>query len=216
MGRVPHRSLAPRAHRGWDRGDLCRRRPGPPRRPAHRLSRHRRPALLGTQDQERPRQGPQTPPRRRQEGPAQDHERTKPAQGALSRAPLHRTQAGNLPQGRRLPAKRPRRPAHMLPIQNPRRAQTGQNHKRHRTALPRSPAPNPAHGNLPGQNLNGPHPLRRLHPRKPKPGSPYPLLPDTQFLTLPARRAAGIRYLLRTSLVYGALQSLARLELGLP
>ena len=80
-----------------------------------------------------------------------------------ARAPLRRALADNPPKGRRLPAQRPRRPAHMLPIQNPRPAQTGQNHKRHRTTLSRSPAQNKAHGNLPGPNLHGPHPLRRLH-----------------------------------------------------
>ena len=36
-----------------------------------------------------------------------------------------------------------------------------------------------AHGNLPGQNLNGPHPLRGLHPRKQISGNQYPSLPDT-------------------------------------
>ena len=38
---------------------------------------------------------------------------------------------------------------------------------------------NPAHGNLPGQNLHGPHPLRRLHPRRQIPGNQYTILTDT-------------------------------------
>ena len=38
---------------------------------------------------------------------------------------------------------------------------------------------NPAHGNLPGQNLHGPHPLRSLHPRKQIPGNQYTILTDT-------------------------------------
>ena len=50
----------------------------------------------------------------------------------------------------------------------------------------RSAATDQAHGRLPRSNLHGPHPLRRLHPRKLKPGSANPLLPDTNLLTLPA------------------------------
>ena len=130
----------------------------------------------------------QTRPRPRQGRPARHHERRQPAQGAQRRPTLREHLGEHLPKGRRLPAKRPRRPAHMLAIQDPRRAQTGQNHQRNRTTLPRSPAQNKAHGYLPGPNLDGPHPLRRLHSRKPKPGSPYPLLPDTQLLTLPGAR----------------------------
>ena len=54
-----------------------------------------------------------------------------------------------------------------------------QNHKRHRTPLSRSPPQNPPHGRLPGQDLNGPHPLRHLHPRKQNPGNPNPSPTDT-------------------------------------
>ena len=45
------------------------------------------------------------------------------------------------------------------------------------------------HGRLPRSNLHGPHPLRRPHPRKLKPGSANPLLPDTNLLTLPGPRS---------------------------
>ena len=54
----------------------------------------------------------------------------------------------------------------LLSLQDPRRAQGGANHQRHRTPLSRGPPQNPPHGRLPGSNLHGPHPLRRLHPRK--------------------------------------------------
>ena len=59
--------------------------------------------------------------------------------------------------------------AHLLPLQHPRRAQGGQNHERHRTQIPRGPAAYQTHGRLPGPDLNGPHPVRRLHPRKRNP-----------------------------------------------
>ena len=55
----------------------------------------------------------------------------------------------------------------------------GQNHQRHRTPLPRGAPQNPAHGRLSGSNLNGPHPLRRLHPRKQNAGNPNPSRTDT-------------------------------------
>ena len=58
-------------------------------------------------------------------------------------------------------------------------------HQCDRAPLPRGPPPHPPHGHLPGQNLHGPHPVRRLHPRKPQPGPRHPLRPDTQLLTLP-------------------------------
>ncbi len=83
------------------------------------------------------------------------------------------------PQGRRLPAQRPRRPAHLLPLQGPRRAKADQDHQRHRTEVPRGSQTNPAHGNLPGQNLHGPHHPRGLHSRKQVAGNQDPTLPDT-------------------------------------
>ena len=66
-----------------------------------------------------------------------------------------------------------------LPLRHPRRAQAGENHKRHRTKVPRGPPTHPAHGNFPRPHIHGPHPLCRLHPRKQISGSKHPLLPDT-------------------------------------
>ena len=154
-------------------------RPGPHRRPAHRLPGHPPAALLGAQDQKHPRQGAKGRPGRRQSPSPSHHERPQPAQGAQCRTPLRRRLGGDLPQGRRLPAQRPRRPAHLLPLHNSRRAQAGQDHQRHRTTLPRGPKTDAAYGNLPGPNLNGPNPLRRLHTRKQISGSKHPFLPDT-------------------------------------
>ena len=75
---------------------------------------------------------------------------------------------------------------------NPRSNAAGANHQRHRATLPRSPATDQAHGHLPGQNIHGPHPLRRLHPRKQITGRQHPFPADTEQLTLPAaRRAIG-------------------------
>ena len=98
---------------------------------------------------------------------------------ALSAARRCQCLGRDLPQGRRLPAQRPRRPAHLLPLPHPCRAQARQNHQRHRTTLPRGPAQDPTHGHIPGPHINGPHPLRRLHPRKQSTGSKHPSLPDT-------------------------------------
>ena len=71
---------------------------------------------------------------------------------------------------------------------NSRPTQGRADHQRHRTPLPRGPPPNTTHGRLPGSNLYGPHPLRRLHPRKQNAGNPNPSRPDTKPLTSPARR----------------------------
>ena len=87
--------------------------------PAHRLSRRPRPALLGAQDQERPQHGPQGRPRRRQTRRAPDHERCQPCPSPIRRTPLRRSLAGSLREGRRVLETRPRRAAHVLPIQNP-------------------------------------------------------------------------------------------------
>ena len=159
--------------------DLRRRRPGSDCRPTHRLSRHPPAALLGAQDQEYPRQGPQTRPRRRQGPTPRHHECSQQAQGAQRRAPLRRRLGEDIPQGRGLPAQRPRRSAYMLPLSHPCRAQEGQDHQRDRKTLPRGAAQNAAHGNLPGPNIHGPHPLRRLQLRKQIAGSKHPFLPDT-------------------------------------
>ncbi len=66
---------------------------------------------------------------------------------------------------------------------NSRPTQGRADHQRHRTPLPRGPPPNTTHGRLPGSNLYGPHPLRRLHPRKQNAGNPNPSRPDTKPLT---------------------------------
>ena len=135
--------------------------------------------LLGAQSQERAGQGPQGRPRRRQGCPPRHHERPQPTQGAQCRTPLRQCLGRDLPQGRRLPAQRPRRPAHLLPLPHPCRARACQNHQRHLTTLPRGPAQDPTHGYIPGPHINGPHPLRRLHPRKQSTGSKHPSLHDT-------------------------------------
>ena len=57
VGVVPDRSLPPRSRRRAARDDLRRRRRGPLGRPADGLSRRPHSALLGAQDQKRPRQG---------------------------------------------------------------------------------------------------------------------------------------------------------------
>ena len=54
-------------------------------------------------------QGPQGRPGGDQGRPAPDHERHDPAGRLVRRAPLRRSLAGHLPQGGRLPARRPRR-----------------------------------------------------------------------------------------------------------
>ena len=123
----------------------------------------------------------------RQSRPARRHERRHGAEGALGRPPLRPALAQSLPRRRRLPARRSRRASHLLSLQDPRRTQGGANHQRHRTPLPRGPPQNPTHGRLPGSNLNGPYPLRRLHPRKQNAGNPDPSPPDTKQLTLPQR-----------------------------
>src|SRR6516165_2730242 len=185
MGAVPQRSPSPRPHRPAPRDDRRRWRQRPAGRPADRLSGHPRPALLGPQDPQCPRQGPRRRSARRQERPACHHECRDPAPGPRRRPPLRRPLASDLPQSRRLPAERPRRAAHLLALQDPRPAQARANHQRHRAPLPRGATPHQTHGRLPGPHLHGPHPLRPLHPRKLTPGSPYPLLPDTNLLTLP-------------------------------
>ena len=115
-------------------------------------------------------------------------------------APAARSAAGRfadrfepqLSRRRRLPAQRPRRALHLLPLQIRGAAQGSANHQRHRAPLPRGQAPNPSHGRLPGQNLHGSHPLRRLHLRKQITGRQHSFPADTEQLTLPAaRRAIG-------------------------
>jgi hypothetical protein len=87
-------------------------------------------------------------------------------------------------------ARRPRRPAHLLALPDPRQTQGGPHHQRHRAPIPRGPPPHPPHGHLPGQDLDGPHPIRRAHPRESQPGPQHPLRPDTNLLTLPVWNTA--------------------------
>ena len=90
---------------------------------------------------------------------------------AHRRTPLRRPPTGALPEGRRIPARRPRRPPRLLPIPHARRAQAGADHERHRTTLPGGPAKNPAHGHFPGPHPHGTRPLRNCLPEL-QPGSP--------------------------------------------
>ena len=92
------------------------------------------------------------------------HERRHSAQSAIRRTALRRHMAAPLPQSRLMPEKRPRRTAHLFPLQHPRGTQADQNYQRHRTTLPRGQTKNQAHGNLPGQDIHGPYPLRHLRP----------------------------------------------------
>jgi hypothetical protein len=73
----------------------------------------------------------------------------------------------------------------LLALQIPRRAQKSQNHKRYRAALRRSQAADPAHLRLFRPNLDGPHPVRCLQPRKPKPERQHPSPADANLLTSP-------------------------------
>jgi len=54
-----------------------------------------------------------------------------------------------------------------------------------RPLLPLALRSAPYHPRLPRPNLDGPHPLRRLHPRKQNAGNPDPSRPDTKPLTSP-------------------------------
>ncbi len=65
------------------------------------------------------------------------------------------------------------------PLQDPCRAKAGRDHQRRRTTVPRGPQMDTAHGNLPGPDLDGPHPPRGLRPRRQVAGNRYPILPDT-------------------------------------
>ena len=97
-------------------------------------------------------QGPQGRPAGRQARPAQDHERRRRSLRPLRRAGLRRPLRPNPSRRRRLPAQRPRRSPHLLPLQvrgqPPRRA----HHQRHRAPFPRSQAAHQTHGHFPGQN----------------------------------------------------------------
>jgi Transposase, Mutator family len=149
------------------------------RLPADRPARHSRAALLGSQDQEHPRQSPQGRPAQRQARTPQGHECPQPVCSAIGRPPLRRSLRGRLPQCGCMPARRPRRTAHLLPLQIRGATSQGTNHQRHRTTLPRSPATDQAHGHLPGQNQYGSYPVRRLLSRKQITGRQYLFPADT-------------------------------------
>ena len=164
-------------------GDAVRRRRlGPARRLADGLSGGAGAALLGAQGPQRAEQGPQARPARAQDRPAPDHERRHPAVRLVRCPSLRRPLAGALPQGGRLLARRPRRPAHLHALLDPRGTQGGPHQERDRAPLSRSPQAHPPHGHLPGQDLDGTHPVRRLHPR-PQPGPRDPLVhPNSTIL----------------------------------
>ncbi len=81
-GALPRPAVPPRPDRRGLRDDLRRWRQGPARRLADRLARHPRPAVLGAQDPQHPRQGPRSPPGGRQGRRPRRHERRHPATGA--------------------------------------------------------------------------------------------------------------------------------------
>ena len=66
------------------------------------------------------------------------------------------------------------------------------NHKRYRKTIPRSTTTDPANGNFPRQDIHGPHPVRRLHPRKQVTGRQHPFPADTEQLTLPSCHRARV------------------------
>ena len=176
VGTLPHRPVPPRAHRRRSRVDLRRRWPRPHRCPANRLSRHRGPALLGAQDQKRPQQGPQARPGRRQGRPPRHHERPQPAQGAQAPRATSPT-LGSRPLPRPSPAcETTSTTCSPASATKPWPSVNRSEPKRYRTTLPRDPEADMTHGNLPGQNLHGPHPLRRLHtPKRQGIATPFPL-----------------------------------------
>ena len=124
-----------------------------------------------------PRQGSQGRSGRRQAGSPRCHERRQPYRGPERRQALRHTLGRCIPQGRRMPARRSRRSADLFPLQGPRSTQAGQNHQRYRAPVPRGPAKNT--GRFPGPHLDGPHPVRYLHPRKQTAGNQYPFPADT-------------------------------------
>ena len=115
----------------------------------------------------RPRQGSQSRSGRRQAGSPRCQERRQSHQGPERRQP--QTLGRCIPQGRRLPARRSRRSADLLP--GPRSTQTDQDHQRYRAMG--GPTKNPPYGRFPGPHLDGPHP--DLHPREQTAGNQYPL-----------------------------------------
>ena len=104
-----------------------------------------------------------------------------PAPRPQRRPPLRRALVAALSESRRLPEGRPRRAPRLLPLQDPSRAQSRAHHQRHRAPLPRGSPKDKTHGRLLRSNQHGPHPLRRLLPRKPQPRRQC-ALPLTQTL----------------------------------
>ena len=96
-------------HRRGPPNDPRRRRQWFPRCTAPRPSGHPRPALPGPQDQEHPRQTPQARPGGCQTRPPRHHERPEHHRRVHRRTPpLCRPVVGAPPEGRRMPARRPR------------------------------------------------------------------------------------------------------------
>jgi Transposase, Mutator family len=76
----------------------------------------------------------------------------------------------------------------------PSRAQARAHHKRHRAALSRGSEAHPPDGHLPGQDLDGPSPVRRVHAREPQPRPRQPLRPDANLfdVTIAEPKARGL------------------------
>ena len=121
--------------------------------------------LLGAQSQERAGQGPQGRPRRRQDCPPRHHERPQPAQGAQCRTPLRQCLGRDHPSATP-PFSEPPTPSNPDDTSMDRILFAVFIAQGVSTPLPRGPAQDPTHGHIPGPHINGPHPLRRLHPRK--------------------------------------------------
>ena len=161
------RSLPARPDRPRSRHDLRRWRQGPLGGPADGLSRHPGPALLGAQNPQCPQQSSQSRSAARQARAPQGHEcrqyLTSP-RGCAAASPI--ASRTTIPPPSLACATISTELLTCFRYKSEVRSQGRAHHKRHRTPLPRSAPPNTAHGNLPGQNLHGKNPLRRLHPRK--------------------------------------------------
>ncbi len=107
-----------------------------------------------------------------------------PAARSAARA-LRRALPRPICSGCRLFAQRPRRAAHLLPLQSRSPASRRSNNQRRRAPLSRGQTKDTANGYFPGQNQHGPHLVRRLHPREQVTGRQHPLPADTELLTLP-------------------------------
>jgi hypothetical protein len=99
-----------------------------------------------------------------QTGFAHDHECRQRPGSSLGCTSLCQALPRSLSGRRRLLAQRPRRVAHLLPLQIRNRPPRRAHHQCRRATLPRSQATNQTDGHLPGQNQHGSHPVRRLYP----------------------------------------------------